>query len=511
MKATETIHVGAEKQLFLDDRWFSSQHGMTLTVNPPAKCEQVLLPDTPWESFGIHGYNSVIDYDGKYHLFYDAIAINTPDGQPDRSICYAASTDGIHWEKPNVGPYVWNGIKENNIVLPGCNGGVILDLHGPAEHRFKALCIVEENEVWPESKGAILGKYGEHSFMELYLCTSPDGIHWKRHTPCALPFFHDSQNVMLYDPRLQKYVAFIRWSIAMQGRSVARVEFDDPMELPWPFKDRPEVQHGPCLSRHRVAEELPEVIKCDKIDPPATDLYTPSVTLYPWAQDAYLSFTTPYRHYPVGDTSDTTLHGKDERGRHQNDGPVEIQLAVSRDGNHWTRPDRKPYVSLGLAGSWDGGQVYMALGMIRSGDEIWQYYAGTYYTHGAYDMKNVERTSGGLCRLVQRLDGFISADAEYTGAEFTTPVLTFSGAHLKLNADCSALGEIWVEIRDEQGRPIPGYTLEESISVDRNHIAAPVFWKERDSVGELAGRPVRLHFKLRACKLYAFQFENEAS
>ena len=213
----------------------------------------------------------------------------------------------------------------------------------------------------------------------------------------------------------------------------------------------------------------------------------------------------------MGDTSDTTLHGKDERGRHQNDGPVEIQLAVSRDGNHWTRPDRKPYVSLGLAGSWDGGQVYMALGMIRSGDEIWQYYAGTYYTHGAYDMKNVERTSGGLCRLVQRLDGFISADAEYTGAEFTTPVLTFSGAHLKLNADCSALGEIWVEIRDEQGRPIPGYTLEESISVDRNHIAAPVFWKERDSVGELAGRPVRLHFKLRACKLYAFQFENEAS
>ena len=31
-------------------------------------------------------------------------------------------------------------------------------------------------------------------------------------------------------------------------------------------------------------------------------------------------------------------------------------------------------------------------------------------------------------------------------------------------------------------------------------------WRERDDVGELIGRPVRLHIKARACKLYAFQF-----
>ena len=147
--------------------------------------------------------------------------------------------------------------------------------------------------------------------------------------------------------------------------------------------------------------------------------------------------------------------------------------------------------------------------MIRKGDEIWQYYCGTQFTHGAYNPKVGDR-AGGLRRLVQRLDGFISADADYTGAEFTTPLLTFSGAHLKLNADCSAMGEIWVEIRDEQNRPISDYTLEDSISVDRNHISAPVLWKKRDSVGKLIGRPVRLHFKLRACKLYAFQFEAEA-
>jgi hypothetical protein len=75
-----------------------------------------------------------------------------------------------------------------------------------------------------------------------------------------------------------------------------------------------------------------------------------------------------------------------------------------------------------------------------------------------------------------------------------------------LNIDCSAMGEARAEIRDEQGKPIPGYSIDESISVDGNRIAAPVEWTENSSVRELIGQPVHLHFKLRACRLYAFQF-----
>ena len=35
----------------------------------------------------------------------------------------------------------------------------------------------------------------------------------------------------------------------------------------------------------------------------------------------------------------------------------------------------------------------------------------------------------------------MSADADYTGVEFTTPLLIFSGTDLKLNVDCSAVGD----------------------------------------------------------------------
>ena len=500
------LEVSNKKQLFIDDRWFSTQRGISLRVNPPMKAEYVLLPEKPWESFGIHAYNTVLEHDGMYRMWYDAYGAVSGGAPHARCLCYATSQDGLQWERQHVNLFEWEGIEENSIVMPGANGSVMVDSHGPDETRFKALMLIHENDVWPESKGCIAGTYegyAKEHFIELYLCTSPDGIHWKRQAPAALPFFHDSQNVLFYDERIGKYVAYVRTHEA--GRTVGRTEFDDPMGLPFPYQENPNEIRGPGTSRWAAGGEFHLALCRDESDPADTDLYTPSVHPYPWAADAYFGFTTPYRHYPFGDTSDTTLHGRDHRGRYRNDGPVEVQLAVSRDGLNWSQPDRRPYVPLGLVGSWDAGQTYMALGMIRKGDEIWQYYPGTPNTHGAYDPKSAEY-QGGLRRLVQRLDGFVSADADYAGAEFTTPLLTFSGAHLNLNIDCSAMGEAWVEVRDERNHPIPGYRMSEAISVDRNQIAAPVYWQEKDNVGELVGRPIRLHFRLRACKLYAFHF-----
>ncbi len=266
--------------------------------------------------------------------------------------------------------------------------------------------------------------------------------------------------------------------------------------------------HGPGTSRKSKGQDaLPIIMSRDELDPPDTDIYTPGVHQYPWAADAYFALITPYRHYPVADTADTTLSGKDERGRYQNDGPLEVQLAVSRDGINFTRPDRKPYIGLGLAGSHDGGQVYGLHGMIRKGDEIWQYYVGQAQTHGVPAAPNTL----GVRRVVQRLDGFVSADAGWAGAEFTTPLMTFTGDRLSLNVDCSAMGEVWVEIRDDWNHPIANYSMDEAISVDRNHTAAQVRWKNKDDVRELIGRPVKLHVKMRSCKLYAFQFQSDLS
>ena len=52
--------LGTEKQLFIAQRWFASQRGIRLTVNPPVKAERVLVPEEPWEANGIHSYNTVL-------------------------------------------------------------------------------------------------------------------------------------------------------------------------------------------------------------------------------------------------------------------------------------------------------------------------------------------------------------------------------------------------------------------------------------------------------------------
>jgi len=105
-----------------------------------------------------------------------------------------------------------------------------------------------------------------------------------------------------------------------------------------------------------------------------------------------------------------------------------------------------------------------------------------------------------------RVDGFISADAGYEGGTLTTRPITFQGDVLQLNADASAGGSIFVEILDENSKPVPGFTRDEAAPVCGNAIRMPVSWRSDVQLGDLAGQPVKLRFHMRDCKLYAFQF-----
>ena len=64
---------------------------------------------------------------------------------------------------------------------------------------------------------------------------------------------------------------------------------------------------------------------------------------------------------------------------------------------------------------------------------------------------------------------------------------------LVLNAACHGLGEIWVEIRDEAGRPVPGFLQTEAVSIDRNGTAQEVWWKQGSNVSALDRKSTRLN------------------
>ena len=142
----------------------------------------------------------------------------------------------------------------------------------------------------------------------------------------------------------------------------------------------------------------------------------------------------------------------------------------------------------------------MGVGLVRRGNYIYQYYAEGPSIHGYYD-HNLR-----IWQAKQRLDGFVSVDAGPEDGWFVTPPVEFAGNRLQLNVDCGAMGEAWVEIQDESGQPLPGYALEDAVSVDRNGIAQEVWWRGGSALSSLSGRPIRLKIKMRSAKLFAFQF-----
>ncbi len=459
------IPIGSGKQLFIDEFLVASRRGVALTMNPAQKTgERTIVSEHPWEDFWAGGWNTILEDEGIYKMWYDAGSTENAEKywkrDPGRWVCYATSRDAIRWEKPKLGLVEFHGSRDNNIVLAESTGTVFLDPRRTDGNRFKYTG-------WWNGERALPGyqqRPGE--FANLWVFTSPDGLRWKpmMDEPILRGHF-DTQNQIFWDDRISRWVAYVRlWEPL---RKVGRSETGDLRR--WP---KPRVVFG-----------------YDAEDPVESDHYNAAAMKYAFAPDVYLMFPSPYLHY---------------KGR-DNDGPLDIQLATSRDGIRWSRLDRRPYVRLGPKGSADGGSIYMSIGMVRKGDEIWMYYTGYDMTHGDYDLKTT-RNKGTVSRLVQRLDGFVSADAAWEGGDLTTVPVLFSGRSLVLNVDTSAMGMARVELQDSQGRPLPGFTEGDCDPINGNSTARTVTWKGSADVASLAQKPIRLRFSMRSTKLYAFQF-----
>ena len=243
------------------------------------------------------------------------------------------------------------------------------------------------------------------------------------------------------------------------------------------------------------------MLTADEHDPPDSDIYHHLVYPFPFAQDAYFMFPFTYQHF------------RPEESEVKNDGVNDTQFCASRDGIHWMRYDREPYLRRGLPGEPDCGLIHATPFVIRKGNYLYHYYGASPWTHGGFrrlslqdrlNHSNWGRMYHGVS--IQRLDGFVSADVGPGGGWLRTPALKFAGEQLEINVDVSAMGELRVELQDEQGRPLPGFGLAESDRVLVNDVAHVVKWKGKSDLSTLAGRPVRMRFAIRSAKLYAFQF-----
>ena len=489
-RAGGPLKVGSQKQLFIDHKFIESSENVSLVVNPPVKRpEPILRSDKPWDAFRLIFF-SVAEDDGLVKMWYQAFDGDQWGGGTSR-LCYAISKDGLHWEKPNLGLVEYNGSKDNNILLAQrmFNAFVFIDPHGEPERRYKMLF----------SPGAVM-RAG----------VSADGIHWTllgEDLTAQEGIGYDVQPTAFWDPVLKKYAVYPRVSI--RGDSTPHFPFPAPIASDPPVVAPKLMRPGRAIGRIEVddflapwpMEKMQTVLAADEIDPPGSDLYLPYACRYPYAADAYFMFPETYQHFR-GDESDVG-----------NDGVNDTQFAASRDGVHWMRYDRKVYLGCGLPGEPDFGAAQPTAYHVRRGNYLYYYYWGWPWTHGGFrrlstDQRHSKANWGRQLYAVaiQRLDGFVSADAPYAGGWLATPPIVFEGNRLELNVNVAAMGVARVEIQDADGKPLPGFSLDDCNRILFNDVAHTVRWGGKSDVSSLAGKPVRLRIQMRSAKLYAFQF-----
>lgn len=476
--------------LFFDYEHVESLENVTLRLNPPVKKEPCLFVDRDWELGGVRAH-CIVEWQGEFRMYYK---VTMADGNP--LLAVAVSHDGITWGKPELGTVEFNGSKANNLIpIDGCKPNevcVFVDPIADEEHRFKLVC---------------------HNQAEggLYLMTSRDGLAFKRAPGNLLQFICDNNNSSFYDPRIGKYVIYLRGWDRSGGpppvharRTVVRAETDDLFK-PIPYDENaPDPWHvSPKWTDivdgglRRINKELPTVLACDELDPPEGGLYQAAAVQY--LPSAYLAFPSFYYSYPFP-----------PEGKFVNDGVLDIQFAFSRDGIIWRRDFRESYVRLDLPDGYCTKQMHLLTGMVPQGHIISQYRVGGRRTHGegrvTKDTKVEHKTTMGspiAHRLEQRLDGFVSADSGYTGGTLITKPFQVRTNTIRLNVDTSASGVARAALLDEFGRPIPGYTLEDSDRIQGNHTQYVLTWNGSADVSKLIGKRVRMLFNSRNTKLFA--------
>jgi hypothetical protein len=88
-----------------------------------------------------------------------------------------------------------------------------------------------------------------------------------------------------------------------------------------------------------------------------------------------------------------------------------------------------------------------------------------------------------------------------------TKPFSFDGDQLSLNFSTSAAGEIKVEIQDENGSVIPGFSADDCAIIIGNEIDKNVSWGKDKDLNTLKGKIIRLRIIMKDADLYALKFE----
>ena len=474
------FNVENRSQLFVDQVLVREAANVAFSLHPARKHPEnpLVKADQPWEGWRLEIYGNVL-YDEEERLFKMWYIGEEPEAFPHYATFYATSKDGIHWEKPLVGTFENDKYPEHNGVAEQVLlASVMKDNNDPdASRRYKMICWLQKD-------------HGYHTMV------SPDGLHWTRFSKA--PICRSGDVITgYYDERLEKYVALPKIGHHVRGhnrRVFWMMTSEDFTTWTEPKLVITADQRDDAGSLARIEEVRPILDVPDDPKLMRTEFY--GVGVYP-AESCTLGFVWMFT------VNNNARYGNQE-------GPGELQLAVTRDIEHWERPFRVPCVPRGKLGEWDCGFFCTQSRALRVGDEVWLYYTGSNYTHGTPCLYRAEGTgrgteyTGAIGLAIWDLDRFVSVDAPADGGSLTTVPIVFQGDRLEVNARTKPGGTLTVALCDAAGTPLEGYERSDPITGDElRHVVA---WEGKPDVAPLASKPVTIRFDMKSAELFAFAF-----
>ena len=363
------VKIDVSRQLLLDDYLIAARKGLRRVLHQPAKHPNnpLMVGETAWE--GGRRWGPVLAYvlrdeaTGRFRLWYRSRVTYQARGRTysDPNL-YAESADGLHWERPNLGLYEWEGSKENNIILAA--GDLRGLIHEPHDAAAPWKAVWEHNSPARSPDGVTREGY--------YVYTSRDGIRWERaflsvphgprratsalspealRSPLPLPRLGDTGHVR-WDRFLGAYVCDAKGTIPREGGN------DVPTGR---------MPGGDGNHRFRLQMESDDLIHWSR----------PRVVAFPDRRD--LDAGTIGFYGLLGTTYESLWIGYLRAHRLDPWKRVDVQLVTSRDGRTWSRAgDRAVFLPLGPEGSWepDYSEINHA-GPLLVGDELWFFYRGS--------------------------------------------------------------------------------------------------------------------------------------
>lgn len=468
----------------------------------------LLEPAMPWDSGGIMAHGTVLHdpIDG----LWKAWQVSTPGEERfvglaakhenQRRLTYLESKDGVQWYRPMLSLVRWPGHDRTNILLDLDSGGTSV---------YASVSVNPANTAWPYEmfvmRGPLYGGLKENKVGNLpgpegrlgtYRYRSKDGKDWKlAEGPIHASVGGGADVSYVYrEPDGSYFSYFKTYNKLRAGDRII------------PYDNNP--RGGLRSIARRTSANGTDwgndvlVLARDWRDPD----YAQFIELCPVKTNGgYVALVTYY------DASIQTMS---------------FQMAASRDGIHWWRPDRRAALPNVPLGEYGGGMTWQMHHPIVEHGTMYLYYAGSEGIHGEIHDSRLqpqievgnELVSGiqkptlpfntALCRATwefDRLWALVSSAGGPTLGEAVTRPGKIAGAQLVVNVRTKSTGELRAELLDASGQPVPGFTADDCEPVTGDHRRATFKWRGGTTAPSVA---VKTRFVLKRAFLYGYAWEN---